>query len=599
MIRAETEITLSRVDDGANGATFTPSVDADGDISWTNDKGLPNPATQNIKGPAGDDANIWTTSTAPTTPNYTFTISNLTGGSGSVKVGDIILYSYYRYTVTSVGSTTVLAGSRQSLRGATGTAGKWYTGTGITGTSTTATIFSGSGVSSAVVGDMYLNTSTNNTYRCTTAGNASTAKWVYVCNIEGDPGTPAVQISTVAQQWKLSTSNSTATPAGDTYSWGDTIPTWVAGTYYWTRTKTTKADSSVDYSTPVLDTEAQYAAEANSIITSQNNHFWHDGSGAYVTKANGSYATDYATKITAEGIAHTYNGNKLALQSSSALVYYQSDGTTKMAEYGATGMKVFGNGVEVTSLGTDGCDVRTPEGITGFRVASCGALQSRSISYALNDQITTTAKTYYIKDISNLTNGSSIIAVFNNFGSYLYSATMTFTKGTSETKTATKNSITITGTYDGDGTFTFKTNTSTAWINNISYDAVCHDTSISLRGNVLTDGSWFTESKKVLWTNSSPTSNFANQTVLANNTELGACDFLEIYWYLNSSGRQFCTRVEFGMDGRLFFYGNGNYGYREFSSSASGVVFDVGHYNSSSTSNGYCIPGMIIGVRKV
>lgn len=36
-----------------NGATFTPSVSASGDISWTNDKGLVNPQTQNIKGPQG------------------------------------------------------------------------------------------------------------------------------------------------------------------------------------------------------------------------------------------------------------------------------------------------------------------------------------------------------------------------------------------------------------------------------------------------------------------------------------------------------------------------------------------------------------------
>ena len=39
---------------GANGATFTPSVDANGNLSWTNDKGLANPATVNIKGPKGD-----------------------------------------------------------------------------------------------------------------------------------------------------------------------------------------------------------------------------------------------------------------------------------------------------------------------------------------------------------------------------------------------------------------------------------------------------------------------------------------------------------------------------------------------------------------
>lgn len=51
-VRAETQINLTRVDDGADGATFTPSVDANGDISWTNNGGLPNPPTQNIMGPS-------------------------------------------------------------------------------------------------------------------------------------------------------------------------------------------------------------------------------------------------------------------------------------------------------------------------------------------------------------------------------------------------------------------------------------------------------------------------------------------------------------------------------------------------------------------
>lgn len=40
--------------DGEDGATFTPSVDADGNLSWSNNKGLANPATVNIKGPKGD-----------------------------------------------------------------------------------------------------------------------------------------------------------------------------------------------------------------------------------------------------------------------------------------------------------------------------------------------------------------------------------------------------------------------------------------------------------------------------------------------------------------------------------------------------------------
>lgn len=62
---------------------------------------------------------------------------------------------------------------------------RWYSGTGITGTSGTPTIFSGSGVTYAYTEDMYLNTSNGNVYNCTVAGDADTAKWVYNCNIAG------------------------------------------------------------------------------------------------------------------------------------------------------------------------------------------------------------------------------------------------------------------------------------------------------------------------------------------------------------------------------------------------------------------------------
>lgn len=39
---------------GSSGATFTPTVSSAGVISWTNDKGLTNPTSVNIKGPKGD-----------------------------------------------------------------------------------------------------------------------------------------------------------------------------------------------------------------------------------------------------------------------------------------------------------------------------------------------------------------------------------------------------------------------------------------------------------------------------------------------------------------------------------------------------------------
>lgn len=71
--------------------------------------------------PGADGATAWTTTTAPAAPNYTFTKSNLNGPAGHTqKVGDLIFYSYYRYRVSAVTSTTVLATDRVSIQGADG-----------------------------------------------------------------------------------------------------------------------------------------------------------------------------------------------------------------------------------------------------------------------------------------------------------------------------------------------------------------------------------------------------------------------------------------------------------------------------------------------
>ena len=90
-------------------------------------------------------------------------------------------------------------------QGVSGSSAQWYTGTGITGTSTSPTSFSGSGVASAKVGDMYLNTSTYSTYRCTVGGAPAAAKWVYVNNIKGQKGDQGVAAISIA----ISSSNGT------------------------------------------------------------------------------------------------------------------------------------------------------------------------------------------------------------------------------------------------------------------------------------------------------------------------------------------------------------------------------------------------------
>ena len=67
--------------------------------------------------------------------------------------------------------------------------GMTYAGSGITGSSTTATVFPGSGVTKAYPEDVYINTDTDdscgNVYSCVTGGDANTATWVYNGNIRG------------------------------------------------------------------------------------------------------------------------------------------------------------------------------------------------------------------------------------------------------------------------------------------------------------------------------------------------------------------------------------------------------------------------------
>lgn len=138
-----------------------------------------------------------TAGTSPTVTGTTTQYQKSTSGttvptgtwSDSALAPDTSNFVWTKTTITYSDGATAVTYAVAGKVGATGTAGgRWYSGTGITGTSTTATAFSDSGVSSAVVGDMYLNTSTYNTYRCTVAGAPSAAKWVYVNNVKGAKG---------------------------------------------------------------------------------------------------------------------------------------------------------------------------------------------------------------------------------------------------------------------------------------------------------------------------------------------------------------------------------------------------------------------------
>ena len=182
-------------------------------------------------------------------------------------------YLWTRVTTTYTDNTTSVSYSvaKQGATGATGTTGsQWYAGTGITGTSTTATTFSGSGVANARVNDMYLNTATGNTYKCTVAGDASAAKWVYSGNIKGatgskgDTGATGNGISKADITYAASSSNTTPPTSG----WQPTPPSVSAGQYLWTKTVFTYTNGGTDTQYSVAKQGATGAKGDDAIIVS-------------------------------------------------------------------------------------------------------------------------------------------------------------------------------------------------------------------------------------------------------------------------------------------------------------------------------------------
>lgn len=65
---------------------------------------------------------------------------------------------------------------------------RWSAGTAITGTSMVAMIFNTTGITDALINDMYLNIETGNVYCCTKGGKSSVAEWVYTGCIKGPIG---------------------------------------------------------------------------------------------------------------------------------------------------------------------------------------------------------------------------------------------------------------------------------------------------------------------------------------------------------------------------------------------------------------------------
>lgn len=381
---------------------------------------------------------------------------------------------------------------------------QWYSGIGITEDSTTPTIFLNSGITYAVEGDMYLNTSTQNTYRCVESGDSSSAKWVYVNNIKGKG------ISSIKSQYYLHTSD-TNRPA-DNVNWEDAPPNYQEDYYYWTRSYITWSDgSSPTTTTPVLDmalTNANKNAveakeEAEEAAKVATNYLSVDNTGIMIANMEDGEKLPGDQNLTGKNVFIDNDSvdirdglNISASFKSDNITFYNADYNEEIATFGTRGARIGKNNEQHFLVDAESLQAINESGSSIFSISSTNATMNSIIKVAdgvncgqsnstiVLEDIGYTNETFFIEKTllkirypdSNLKKiyktlvcpTGSLGRSYSSGGLSIELPKISFTYGTSDSVqyTITFNSTfkngpdyTYTGSltisYDGDRTFTF------------------------------------------------------------------------------------------------------------------------------------------------
>ena len=294
-----------------------------------------------------------------TQPTLTFTVA-ASKVTGNCEATIPVVITDAGITVAKKFSFTVSKAGTPATRGAL-----WYSGTACTHTSGTAK--PATGISGAIVGDMYLNTQTGNTYRCTTAGNSGVAVWSYASDLTGPQG-ESVTVTGTTYEYAKSTSGTTPPSSG----WGSSVVAPTTTEYAWTRTTTTFSDggTAVTYSVggkvgtngtspTVTSSKTQYQKSTSgtavptgtwsdtALAPDVNNYVW---TKTTVTYSNGNTAVSYAVggKVGAKGD----KGDKgdagddaitLVIESSAGFIFKNTQAVTTLTA------RVFQGGAELSA----------------------------------------------------------------------------------------------------------------------------------------------------------------------------------------------------------------------------------------------------------
>lgn len=326
--------------------------------------------------------------------------------------------------------------------------------------------------------------------------------------------------------------------------------------------------------------------KVNADIKKTSQYFWHE--------QTGPEAGAHITEIPQEEFEANPSGGNLLATSNGIVV---RDGLSDTAVYSADGIILY-----------------APNNVLGFQIATTGGTSEQSVLRVRNIYYPSGTITDTISQLSSIPASTEIEWRWASTRMSL-DGTLTFTRGTSATETV---SFTLTQTatvvYDGVATFTITNNSGIEDFRNVSvrYEYVTTTPEIKVKDAVLTNGTWYCESKVLLWTNPDPSSDWSGDLTSPDIDLdiLALCDEVEIYYYFSTSDRfvysQRCNvyhgGAQSGYKTRLSIVNlsSNRCGGRDVTlvSDTSGFTINSGFYNGSQN-NAYAIPWKIIGIRHI
>jgi len=332
-------------------------------------------------------------------------------------------------------------------------------------------------------------------------------------------------------------------------------------------------------------------SEFNDALASASDavqYFWTDADGVHVTQVP---QDEYVQDPTSAGI-------NILINSTNGMQVL--DGVTVLAFYSASELIGDPDGahVEITS---EGVNITSPDG-NAFTVQQGTGTQQIEVTQIVNESTVASSLSFTVDALADAIGGTTITMACS---AYVSGTTNnpTFTKGTASTVSLTYGRI----SYNGSTHFTFSVAIPTKRFScyNVKFFANKIVPQITMQGNLsigttpVSDGSWHLETRKSLWTNSSPTASFSARTVLSNNADLAECDEVRIYYrHSTTDDRVYCATGDVGTKVPLTVQGMeyNRTGGRIATVNSSGIAFGAASYNTNSN-NTYAIPIKVVGIK--